>query len=153
MHLEFIMLLFLDFDGVLHPEPSFQSETLFCHLPKLESILRDFPNVDVVISSSWRDTRTLTELQALFSPDIRMRIVGVTPDWRNHPGLFDVIGNYPRHIEIEAWRRDSGRLWEDWIAIDDRAYWFRPFLKNLVRCDPTTGLTGEIETELRQRLR
>ncbi|HEY8100348.1 MAG TPA: HAD domain-containing protein [Burkholderiaceae bacterium] len=147
------MILFLDFDGVLHPEPSYQSERLFCHLQKLESILRDFPNVEIVITSSWRDTRTLMELRTLFSQDIGKRIVGVTPDWRDYPDLFDVIGNYPRHIEIEAWRRESGRLWDDWIAIDDRAYWFRPFLKNLVRCDPTTGMTDEIEFELRRRLR
>ncbi|MGZ3240372.1 MAG: HAD domain-containing protein [Burkholderiaceae bacterium] len=146
------MILFLDFDGVLHPEPCYQVEALLCHLPKFESLLRDFPAVDIVISSTWRDKRTLEELQALFSPDIGKRIVGVTPYWQDHPDLMDVIGNYQRHIEIEAWRRVSGRIYEEWFALDDRAYLFKPFLQNLVRCDPATGITDAIEIELRRRL-
>ena len=42
--------LFLDFDGVLHPN---QSET-FEYLPELYRILDAFPGTDVVISSDWR---------------------------------------------------------------------------------------------------
>lgn len=67
------MLLFLDFDGVLHPqydgEPTPVSE-LFCHLPRFESILQDFPSVEIVISSTWRNQFTLEELRSRFSPDI-----------------------------------------------------------------------------------
>jgi hypothetical protein len=146
------MLLFLDFDGVLHPEPCYDDAKLFCQRPQFEAVMREHPNVDIVVSSSWCDTRSLEELQALFATDIGNRIVGVTPNWREHSDLFDVIGNYPRHVEIEAWRRQSGRLWEPWVALDDRAYWFKPFLENLVRCDPSIGFDVPVETELRRRL-
>lgn len=36
------MILFLDFDGVLHPEPSLAKDA-FCRLPLIEEILQDFP--------------------------------------------------------------------------------------------------------------
>lgn len=146
------MILFLDFDGVLHPEPCYEDENLFCRRAQLENILRDFPSVEIVISSNWRDTRTLEELQAFFSDDIAKRIIGVTPDWRDLRELHDVIGTYPRHIEIEGWRRQSGRVWEPWVALDDRAYWFRPFLENLIRCDPAVGIDDQIAAKLRKKL-
>lgn len=104
------MILFLDFDGVLHPEFCHQGEKPFCHRDKLEMILRDHPQVEIVISSMWRQTRSLTELQALFPPDIGARIVGVTPDWRDLSELYEVIGNYPRHVEVEGWLRQANRV-------------------------------------------
>lgn len=146
------MILFLDFDGVLHPEFGNRDGDLFCHRAKLEGILRDHPAVEIVISSSWRQTRSLAELQGLFSPDIGTRIVGATPDWRDLPQLYEVIGNYPRHVEVEGWLRQANRVWERWVALDDRDYWFRPFLPNLVRCDPTIGLDDAIECQLRHKL-
>ena len=77
------ILLFLDFDGVLHPQYEGQQqvpdEVAFCHLPRFEELLRDFPEVDVVISSAWRKQITLDELKNYFSEDIRTRIVGATP--------------------------------------------------------------------------
>ena len=52
-------VLMLDIDGVLHPG---QSGTLI-YLPLLETWLRAHPDVDVVISSNWRETHTLDELR------------------------------------------------------------------------------------------
>ena len=55
------MIVFLDFDGVLHPEfdpddperPK-QNSDLFCRLPLIEAVLREFSQVEIVISSAWR---------------------------------------------------------------------------------------------------
>lgn len=47
------MILFLDFDGVLHPYPC-KPEQAFSAAPRLLAVLDDFPHVDVVVSSSWR---------------------------------------------------------------------------------------------------
>ncbi|MFZ6774829.1 HAD domain-containing protein [Undibacterium sp. SXout7W] len=147
------MILFLDFDGVLHPEPCVDTGMLLCHLPLLESVLREFPSVQVVISSTWRATRTLNELRDYFSPDIADRVIGVTPNWRDLPDLLDAIGHtYVRQVEIEGWLRASGRPWEQWVAIDDKPYWFRPFLPNLVKCDSQVGLCDSVINELRARL-
>jgi hypothetical protein len=148
------MILFLDFDGVLHPDPCHDPSILFCHLPRLESILRDFPDVQVVISSTWRTGHTLDDLKSYFSPDIASRIIGVTPAWQDLPDLLDKIGHtYVRQVEIEGWLRASVHPWEKWIAIDDKAYWFKPFLPNLIRTNARVGLAGEeVVDELRARL-
>ncbi|WP_205895069.1 HAD domain-containing protein [Metapseudomonas otitidis] len=52
------MILFLDFDGVLHPEYDGQAtpaDVVFCHLPRFEAVMRDHPEVEIVISSTWRE--------------------------------------------------------------------------------------------------
>lgn len=145
------MILFLDFDGVLHPEVCHSDEDLLCRLPMLETLLRECSTVEIVISSTWRESRTLQQLQSLFSPDIAARIVGATPRWQDIQDEFST-GNYVRQAEVEGWLRQAGRAWESWVALDDRPYLFRPFLPNLVRCNPATGLSSEACIELRQKL-
>ena len=56
------MILFLDFDGVLHPlhdnvptpenhdNVPTPADQLFCYLPRFEAVMRDFPMVKIVIS-------------------------------------------------------------------------------------------------------
>ncbi len=146
------MILFLDFDGVLHPEPCYREEHYFCRRPLFETVMRDFSEVDIVVSSTWRSTRNLETLQGFFSPDIGNRIVGVTPSWRDLPELVEVIGQYPRQVEAEAWLRQHGRAWEPWIALDDRAYWFKPFLPNLVLCNSSQGFDETVAEKLRLKL-
>ncbi|WCT24267.1 HAD domain-containing protein [Acidovorax temperans] len=51
-------ILFLDFDGVLHPEHCHESKH-FCCLPVLEDALRQAPEWQVVISSTWRLQKSL----------------------------------------------------------------------------------------------
>lgn len=146
------MILFLDIDGVLHPEPCFDKTQLFSCLPRLEAVLRDFPEVQIVISSTWRESRSLSELKTFFSPDIAARVIGVTPLWRDIPSIVEVIG-YQRHAEIEAWIRNSEMPWQKWIVIDDKSYLFKPFLPNLLKTDSTTGLDQNTAAVLRQRIK
>lgn len=40
------MLLFLDFDGVLHPRSTIEYRLV--HIPRFKGVLRDFPHVQVV---------------------------------------------------------------------------------------------------------
>lgn len=145
------MILFLDFDGVLHPEPCYDDAQLFCRLPLLENLLRGLPDIDLVISSTWRDRRTLEELQALFSADIGRRVIGMTPSWKDLPELFETIG-YQRHTEIEGWLRQSGKAWEQWVAIDDKPWLFKPFLSNLVLCDTAVGIDEAVLKRLAAKL-
>jgi hypothetical protein len=145
------MILFLDFDGVLHPAVCSADAELLCCRPLLESVLRDCPDVDIVISSTWRERRTLSQLQALFSPDIGARIVGVTPLWQDIQDEAS-MGTYVRQAEIQSWLRQVGRAWEAWVALDDQPWLFRPFLPNLVHSDPASGLTIEACAALRQKL-
>jgi len=131
------MVVFIDFDGVLHPEPCYRKEQLFCFLPRFQDVMRGFQSVDVVISSSWREDEGLDQLRRYFAEDIAARIVGTTPALRDMPMNGGFL--YPREWEIETWMRRERDAWEAWIAVDDRPYWFRPFSRNLVICDPQTG--------------
>lgn len=76
------MILFLDFDGVLHPEGEYHIHNVgadFCFLPRLDTLLREFSFVKIVISSSWREQLHYKTLLKPFSSDIRYRILGATP--------------------------------------------------------------------------
>lgn len=143
------MLLFLDIDGVLHPEN--REGGVLCRLPAFEQVLRAFPAVEVVISSSWRtepELSTLEALRGLFSPDIGARVVGATPD------LYDGFHSPPhrRQLEIETWLRDEGREYEPWLALDDCDWMFRPGCPQLVLVDGATGLDEHAAGTLRRRL-
>lgn len=145
------MILFLDFDGVLHPEPCFDRAKLFCFLPRLESVLHEFSNVSIVVSSTWRDSRSLDDLRGFFSEAIRHRVIGTTPNWRDCTDILEIIG-FQRHAEIEAWLRNSPEPWESWIAIDDKPYLFRPFLPNLIKTESAIGFDNTAEIRLRTLL-
>ena len=145
------MILFLDFDGVLHPDITYGEAALLCKLPVLEGVLRRRPAVQVVVSSTWREKRSLHELRALFSADIAPRIIDATPAWRDVQGE-ETFGAYVRQAEIEAWLRTTGRVWESWLALDDQAHLFRPFCKNLLATNPATGLTEADARVLELRL-
>lgn len=137
------MVLFLDFDGVLHP---FGRDTaLFALLPEFERVMRDFDDVDIVISSTWREAHGLEWLRGLFSPDFRRRIIDVTP-------VLDPEMPHVREAEIAAWLRDAGRKDEGWLAIDDTDWFFSPGCRNLILVDAATGFSASTERQLRQRL-
>lgn len=104
-----------------------------------------------MVSSTWRESRTLPQLQALFSPDIGARITCVTPQWHDLQDESS-MGAYVRQAEIEGWLRQAGRVWEAWVALDDQPYVFQPFLPNFVRSDPASGLTKAVCATLRQTL-
>jgi hypothetical protein len=147
------MILMLDFDGVLHPDPCHDTSLLFYRLPMLEDVLCENPHVEIVVTSTWRAGRNIDELRSFFSPGIACRLIGVTPSWRDHEDLAASIGpTYIRSVEIEAWLRSTGKPWQTWVALDDKPYWFRPFCKNLLTCNPSTGLSQETAFELRHRL-
>lgn len=121
-------VLFLDFDGVLHPG---QSET-FEFLPDLYRILDALPDLDVVVSSTWRDTATPEYLLNLFREPYRERV-------------RDVIGPEPalpfaRQLAIEAYVAARGL--RRFLAVDDSAELFRPNCPWLVRVERHQGIGG-----------
>ena len=136
--------VFLDFDGVTHPWG--EAEDFRC-LPAIESVLRDYPEVRVVISSDWRTLFSLAKLTARFSEDIRARVIDVTPTI------------YPKGpSELYGLREKEARQWLDrhpdaagWLAIDDApGNW--PTKNRLVLTDFKQGFTEEDAGRLRRML-
>ncbi len=142
------MIIFLDFDGVLHPEPC-KLDGEFCHLPRFEAIVRDFPDVRLVISSAWRHDQDLEALKCYFSPDIAERIIDVTPSWKQLDGDPP---SFERQAEVEAWLRKHAAPWDAFLVLDDRPWLFSPFYLPLVKCVRATGLDDKTEQQLRERL-
>lgn len=103
------MILFLDVDGVLHPEPCYDRSKLFCHRNLLEDCLSQFPEVEIVITSTWREKYALFDLQSFFTSEVAAMIIDVTPNWRDVSDLDDVI-RYQRQTEIEGWLRRAEML-------------------------------------------
>ncbi len=141
------MILFLDIDGVLHPDPP-QPDQRLRSLPRLVAILRDFPQVDVVISSLWREHFTLDQLRDLFPAEIRSRIIDVTPIAQRVDGWMPAR----REGEILDWLEASGRADDPWLALDDAGWQFTQHRDRLVECVFYDGLDDRIEALLRQKL-
>jgi hypothetical protein len=151
-------IVFLDFDGVTHPDPC-EMGRLFINLPLIEAVLRRFSACKIVISSSWRVVHPLDEMRGYFAVDMQSRVIGMTPQQRASAGA----PGYSRQGECEAWLR-SDRVWlpQDrrlgfpWIAIDDRDDWFGPDCTNLLATSSRTGFTPgdalRLERMLRKRM-
>lgn len=144
-------ILFLDFDGVLHPEPCHDSP-LFCRMPLLERALAALPQVRVVVSSSWRHGRSLDDLRALFPESLQPRIVGFTPTFKDFAHeVPEALKRFPREAECLRWLRDNGELGTAWVALDDAPWMFTPLCPHLVETDSTTGLQdNEVEALLKR---
>jgi hypothetical protein len=132
------LIIFLDFDGVLHPFLTRSSTDAFCYMPRLEKVLREFPSVRIVIASTQREVVPLPLLKEQFAPDIAARIVGVTPIVEIRDA-GDVAGS--RHREILMYLNGSDT---DWLALDDDASLFPTDCPELVVCDDGFQETEEL---------
>ena len=116
------MIVFLDFDGVTHaffPRKDLTDEEnqLFYFLPRIEKVLREFEEVKVVISSSWRLLAySLDDLRSNFSEDMRERVIGVTPEIKLNTHV-DWEGR--RQREVELYLSQNQLEGTPWLALDD----------------------------------
>ena len=141
-----MQLLFLDFDGVLHPKHSDTSDH-FCLLANFESVMREFPAVRIVIASTWRQAYSLNHIRRMFSQDIAARIIGLTPDWEESGD------EYVRFREIREFLRSHSLTDAQWIAVDDSDFEFPEGCRNLLLCHSQCGLDADAAEALRDRLR
>lgn len=150
-------LLFVDFDGALHPidsgdfcgeiggEMGFISvrddAPLFCRLPLLIDALRDHPDVQIVVSSSWRRLYSSRALRA-FLGELADRYLGETP----------FLAGCSRHDEIVCFIRENELETVPWLALDDDPKNFPVSCPNVLWTDPEDGLAAESVAALREWL-
>jgi len=129
--------LFLDFDGVIVPEqayfywedmankkrknPDLVRSDRCCPIAisNLNYVCKQVPNLEIVISSTWRKYFELEDLREILIEDgfkYAEKVVDITPSIRR--GLSDSYGG--RGTEIETWLKDKKDV-QDWIALDDHA--------------------------------
>ena len=124
-------LLFLDFDGVLHPS-HFAGDSAFARASLLEETLSQF-GPKIVVSSSWRFTHSIEKLKKVVPSAIADLIVGATGS--------PVIGKHPRFNEIQNFLQGYGPV--DWRALDDSYWEFPNPCSRLIRCNPNTGINSK----------
>lgn len=123
------MILFLDFDGVLHHHnvvvdldvdrrriPHLRGPgTLFQHAPLLSDSLIPYPDVAIIVSSKWAYWFGLDYCRANLPPSLAARVVGAT--WEGSWAMPLGWVHLPRceQVRLHVRRHEI----EDWIALDD----------------------------------
>jgi hypothetical protein len=123
-------LIFLDFDGVLHPVTA-DTDKFFCQAGLLIEAIGGFEQkVQIVISSGYRNLHPLAEIKASLPKPLGDLIVGVTPV---------CSGRHQRFREIAAYLKQYAPKVE-WRALDDDALGFPKKCSQLILCDRYVGL-------------
>jgi hypothetical protein len=145
-------LIFIDFDGVLHPVdvwhltdqgPTLGTSTLghrlFEHALLLATLLAPYPEVRLVLSTSWVRAYGLAAATAQLPESLRERVVGATfdPD-RDGPGFASVGRGYQILQEVQRRRP------RHWVALDDDGRdWPEECADQLILTDSMFGLGAE----------
>lgn len=144
-----LWVCYCDFDGVTHDDAVYSSRrggihirtpgrTLFEWLPILEDLLAPYPDVKIVLSTSWVRVKGFEFAKRQLSPSLQSRVIGATFHKRETPKFaFD---NMSRGMQICAdVRRRKPRCW---FAIDnDDHAWPAGHRENLIKTDDRLGLS------------
>lgn len=165
------MIVFLDFDGVLHPDAAYlvkgrpelrAAGTLFMWAPILEEALAPYPDTKIVLSTSWvRVLKSFSRVRAYLPVALQARVIGAT--WhsamaRHHEGSHRIDGNWfsemSRYAQIARYISRAGLRAEHWLAIDDDCEgWPSELRDRLVETDGALGLSSTAaQSELAERL-
>jgi hypothetical protein len=155
-------VLYLDFDGVLHPEDVWRrpgwgvyvasppGHRLFEHAALLAEVLAPFPEVRIVLSTSWvRVYNSVSKVARRLPGPLRERVVGATYHREMHADLFQAM---PRGVQV--WGDVCRRQPDAWLALDDDdAGWPVVCRANLVHTDPVLGISDPaVLADLQARL-
>lgn len=163
-YLNFDRVLFLDFDGVLHPEGC-DADLHFCFMHNFAEVLREVDpkgEMPIVVSSMWRLDSTISQLRSNFRNDIAHQIVGVTPDlldegsasagaWNMENTQLSRVGS--RQREVLDWMKRFAPAGQ-WLAVDDWPNYFSINCQNLfVVPGLNSGLGAGLNVEAAESLK
>ena len=161
------MILFLDFDGVLHPNDVYLvdeqpvmgnteghegHDSLLCFAPLLAEALQNRPDVKIVLSTSWVPYLGFDRAQSYLPATLQARVIGST--WLDRSeymrsGWMKLM----RYCRIHQYLEQFGV--DEWCALDDDANGWPDDLKHrLIWCeDDYRGITDErVHARLREAL-
>ncbi len=145
------MIVFLDFDGVLHPDPCPDSARLFEQAPRLMRSLEEFADVGLVLSTAWRTVKPFDQLLEVLPDALSARILDITPTFGDFQASAPLVP-YRRQAECMHWLQQNQRHCDAWLALDDRPDGFEPYCENLITCHPHLGFDHEVRARLRSAL-
>lgn len=156
------LVLFLDYDGVLHPDAVYRTRyglelrapgELMMHAPVLVQLLYDFPRVRIALSTSWVRLLGYRRARAALPHCLQARTVSATWHSRMPKSPMEGYDLQTRHEQIRAAVTRAGLT--RWVAVDDDPDYSWPAGDpRLVRCQPTLGLGNpDTQIELRAKLK
>lgn len=153
------MILFLDYDGVLHPDEVYRERgrpvlrvegRLFMWSGFLVDALAGYPDVRIVLSTSWARELGFARARRFLPPLLRWRVIGAT--WHSAMAIdeeFRPLGRETwwdqatRYEQIKRWAHRAAV--KDWIAIDDQPEgWAKADIDRLVQTDSSLGLSASL---------
>jgi HAD domain in Swiss Army Knife RNA repair proteins len=156
------MILFLDFDGVLHPDAAFLVKgrpmlkaegELMMWAPLLENALAGFPEAHIVLSTSWARQLSFSRARRWLPEALNARVIGST--WHSAMSFksegFSSLATWwdeaTRYQQIKRYALRAGLA--DWVAIDDQPDgWGAGDLDKLVHTNGETGLSDPLALAL-----
>jgi len=156
-----LRVVMLDFDGVLHDDQVYwhpkrgiyvgtPGRALFEWMPVLEDLLAPYPDVKIVLSTSWVRVKSFDFAKKQLSRSLQNRVIGATFHRRHM--RKDEFAALPRGVQIA--RDIARRKPQEWFAIDDEHEgWPEQFLYNYIRTDPAKGISEKsVQSAIRERL-
>lgn len=148
-------VLFLDYDGVLHPNevylergrPVLRTEgELFMWLPPLIDLLKSYPHVQIVLSTSWSRVFGFDRAKRALPESLIERVIGAT--WHSKMGKCPYSGmRLPVSWWDEATRFEQIMRYVErarlvrWVAVDDQGEsWSPTYADHLLLIDPNVGI-------------
>lgn len=128
-----VRILFLDFDGVLHSSRAELDGKYFRWLPALVKLLANFPDVKIVVHSTWRYDHTDSELRELLG-ELGERFVGSAP-------------RGPREQVIQMVLQANKGKFTDYLVLDDAPHEFPEGKLNTLFINGIQGL-GSVSQQL-----
>ena len=154
-------ICYLDYDAVLHDGNVLRNRTrgmyirtpgraFFEWMPVLEELLAPYPDLKIVLSTTWVRELGFNEAKHELSPALRERVIGST-FLHSHivKAQFDTM---PRGMQIlgDVERRKPAH----WFALDDDAFgWPARYEAHLILTDTRSGLSDPaVQERVRQWL-
>jgi hypothetical protein len=132
------LILYLDYDGVLHHEnvrisnkhgPFLQAPerySLFQHVGLLATLLEPYPRVQIVLSTSWAVRYGVTAAAKKLPPELQARVIGGTFHNRHMHKQEFLDTHRGQQVGSDVHRRQP----RDWLALDDDEEGWHPSHRN-----------------------
>lgn len=157
------IVLYLDYDGVLHHENCLwhpkrgaylhapERYTLFQHAPLLEQMLAPYPTVQIVLSTSWVLRYGCTGAAKRLPQGLRRRVIGATFHKRHM--YLPFFRETPRGQQV--WEDVQRRKPKGWLALDDNGEgWPAEHAHRHVLTQMYEGISEpSVKTEIEQKLK
>eukprot|EP01037_Dinobryon_pediforme_P012453 gene12453-12540_t len=145
-------VLYLDFDGVLHHENCFwhprrgayldapPGYMLFQHAELLSTLLAPYPQVEIVLSTSWVRRYGCSDTAKRLPRPLRARVIGATFHTRMNERDFVELSR-GQQVLGDVMRRQPKR----WLALDDDPDgWTLECLPNFLQTDEREGINMNV---------